>query len=68
MSYRYRVRFECPYCGAPNLRDVMTDDPPRIVNCCPDDGGCDREFVADAVVRIVPRTRRIEGETLRGAS
>lgn len=57
---------KCPYCEHRNMVDVRDDYAQKqVVTCALDEGGCDRDFVADIRVSIIVDSLRIEGQDER---
>jgi len=56
----YPVRVTCPYCGFEN--ELRLEEGSRVVDCYPEDGGCDRKFVATVKVSTSTRIFQIEGQ------
>ena len=57
------VGVKCPYCGT--IHTALLDNDwggKQILLCYPDNGGCDRYFVADIRITIEAKGLKIEGE------
>lgn len=61
MAWKWKVK--CPYCGFENEveHDVFYKKS-HLVTCDSEEGGCDRNFVADVAVSVTTKARKIEGE------
>ena len=61
----FEVAATCPYCGAKvHLIFEKSDACERIAYCYPDEGGCDKAFVAvvDSLIDLTGKTLKIEGQ------
>lgn len=57
------VEVKCPYCGA--VQKTITEHEwgeKQVMLCYPEEGGCDRYFVADIKVSIEATGLKIEGQ------
>jgi len=59
-SAKIMATAQCPYCGHKNIIVATTTHGIQIVLCDPDDGGCDKYFVANHSTTVEVRSHRIE--------
>jgi hypothetical protein len=54
----------CPYCKHVNRFKIGTEayQPPEVVTCDVDEGGCDKDFVIKVYVDVDIKTLKIEAE------
>lgn len=55
---------KCPYCGFVNsiILEEKTHHPKCILTCDSDEGGCDKDFVAEFTTKITVDCKKIEGQ------
>ena len=59
------VFITCPYCGVEQRTEIelweLSGDPPKVIKCLKEGGGCHQYFVAEFSVHVSVKTHELDG-------